>query len=84
MALADAWRRERQARAAADAATKDAREAARVVDELLAELRTAGVPVACAARRVAAELRLPLDGTARRRIAATFRKRLERRRERGP
>lgn len=82
-ALADAWRRERDARAAASAATREAREAARLVDELLAELRSAGVPVARAARRVAAELRLPLDGPARMRVAANFRKRLERRGQRG-
>jgi hypothetical protein len=61
---------------------KEAREAARVVDELVAELNSAGVSVARAAWRVAAELRVPLDERARRRIAATFRKRLERRRKR--
>ena len=79
-AMAVAVRREASARAAAASATTEAREAAQLQVMLLAELRAAGLTLPRAAHIVSVALCAPLDRKGRARMAARYRKRLQRRR----
>jgi hypothetical protein len=77
-AFADAVRREQSAREAAATAMTDARAAAQLQLDLLGQLRAAGIRLNVAVRLVGSALgeAIPLEG--RQRLAARYRKRLQR------
>jgi hypothetical protein len=78
-AFADAVRREQSAREAAANATTAAREASQLQADLLEQLRAAGIRLNVAVRLLGPALGEPLDAANRGRLAARYRKRLQRR-----